>query len=239
MEKFGPRQKMCPRLLLTYHNRMEMECMDKLKSLRKNVIAGNVAKSSLICRQLLEEEVPPQTILQEVLLPSMSELSSHYDSEKIYIPQLLLCSKTLNECLKILKEAIGDEAEEASKIKVVIGTIKGDIHSIGKNIVAYLLETYGFTTIDLGTNVSGRKFIDAVYKYDAQCIVISAMLTSTLVYVKDAVDEINNEKFKNKPYIIIGGALITEDFAREIGVDYGFSAIDTVNKVKEQFEVDL
>ncbi len=212
--------------------------MDKLKSLRKNIIAGNVTKASLICRQLLEEKVSPQTILQEVLLPSMSELSSHYEAEKIYIPKLLLCSKTLNECLKILKEVTDDERDMTSKVKIIIGTIKGDIHSIGKNIVAYLLETFGFTAIDLGTNVSGQKFIDAVYEYDAQCIVISAMLTSTLVYVKDAVDEINNEKFKKKPYVIIGGALITEDFAREIGVDYGFSAIDTVNKVKEQFQVN-
>lgn len=209
--------------------------MDKLKNLRKNIIVGNAGKAASICRELIEEKVPPQTIIKEAMVPAMSDLSSSYDSEKLFIPQLLLSSKALNECLKALRTVSGAEQKKNAQIKIVLGTIKGDIHSIGKNIVSYFLRTYGYTIIDLGINVSGEQFVKAVHEHGAQCVVISSMLTSTLVHVKDAVKTINQEDFGYKPCVIVGGALMTEGFAREIGAEYGFSAVDTANIIKDRF----
>ncbi|MDO4554192.1 MAG: cobalamin-dependent protein [Lachnospiraceae bacterium] len=211
---------------------------NKRKSLRKAIVSGNVAKTSMLCKELVENQTNPQDIINEVLIPSMSDVSIYYENGKMFIPQLLLASKAFNECIRILKKKqvqVDFKGVDRQKV-IVVGTIKGDIHSIGKNLVSFLLQSYGYQVIDLGINVSVEQFVESIQENHADCVIISAMLSSALIHLSNAIRVIQNTKFEKEPYILIGGALITEDFARENHVDYGYTAVDTLSKIVDRFQ---
>jgi len=151
----------------------------------------------------------------------MEEIGQRFQDGRAYVPNLLMSARAMKGSLDLLKPLLKENAS-ASLGKVVIGTVKGDLHDIGKNLVASMLEGCGFEVVNLGVDVTSDKFVEAVKEHEADIICMSALLTTTMVYMKEVVAAVEQAGLKNKVKIMIGGAPITEFYANQIGAD-GFS----------------
>ncbi|HIQ03707.1 MAG TPA: cobalamin-binding protein [Desulfurococcales archaeon] len=177
----------------------------------------------------------PLTIIEKALKPAMDEIGRLYEAGEYFLPELILASDMFKKIMDtLLKPAIYSGKESPRKLgRVVIGTVEGDIHDIGKNIVAALLEVAGFEVIDLGVDVPVEKFIEAVKKYNPDILAMSALLTTTKENMRKVIEALKREGLRDKVKVIIGGAAVSEDYAREIGADaYGSTASDGVRKCK-------
>lgn len=177
----------------------------------------------------------PLTIIEKALKPAMDEIGKLYEDGEYFLPELILASDMFKKIMDtLLKPAIYSGKGLPRKLgRIVIGTVEGDIHDIGKNIVAVLLEVAGFEVIDLGVDVSVEKFIEAVKKYNPDILAMSALLTTTKENMRKVIEALEREGLRNKVKVIIGGGGVSEDYAREIGADaYASTASDGVRKCK-------
>lgn len=182
------------------------------------------------------EVYDPLTIIEKALRPAMNEVGKLFEEGEYFLPELIVASDMFKKIMDtLLKPRIYAEKRESQKLgRVVIGTVEGDLHDIGKNIVATLLEIAGFDVIDLGVDVSVEKFIEAVKKYKPGILAMSALLTSTKVNMRKVIEALEREGLRDKVKVIIGGAAVSEEYAREIGADaYGATASDGVRKCKQ------
>ncbi len=167
---------------------------------------------------------------------AMQEIGRLYEEGEYFIAELMEAAEIFKEAMKRLKPLLQEEARRrggGSKLRIVIGTVKGDIHDIGKSLVATMLEAAGYEVIDLGVDVPPEKFVEAVKKYKPRVLAMSALLTSTAKRMREVIDLLEKEGLRDKVYIIVGGAAVTPGFAEEIGADaYGGTAVDAVNIVK-------
>ena len=176
-------------------------------------LAKNAVQASLA------EGKSPQDIIDESMIPAMEAIGKEFEAGRVFVPNLLLSARAMKMALDILKPLM--LAEQSTSLgTVVIGTVKGDLHDIGKNLVASMLEGRGFKVINLGTDVSKERFIEAAKENGADIIAMSALLTTTMDYMKEVVDAVKADGLKVKT--MIGGAPVTAEFAASIGAD-GFS----------------
>lgn len=172
-------------------------------------------------------------IINAHLIPALDKAGSEFETGKIFLPQLIMAADVAQAAFAVIKEVISkNNSESVSKGKIVLATVKGDVHDIGKNIVKVLLENYGYTVIDLGKDVDYQKVVDAVIEHDVKLVGLSALMTTTLVSMEETIKLIRNNNLDCK--IMVGGAVLTPDYAEKIGADfYSKDAKESVDIAKQ------
>ncbi|MEL7661431.1 cobalamin-dependent protein [Acetobacterium wieringae] len=202
------------------------------KKIFQKIIEGDEVCTVELCRECLLNGYDPMEILEKSMIPAMDKCGVLLTNRKSFIPQVLMSTRAMQAGIDVLKPYLSQQEKKmVTSETVVIGTVKGDIHTIGKTLVSIMLESVGFTVIDLGTNISEKEFIDAVEKYEARFVMMSAMLTTAMMSMRKIVKEINHQAFAWDVTIIVGGAPITQAFAKEIGAVYADNAIDCMDKI--------
>ncbi len=185
-----------------------------------------------LVQEALEMGESAESILRGGLIPAMDRIGIKFKSGEIYIPEVLIAARAMHAGMTVLKPILSKSTTNLSK-KVVIGTVKGDLHDIGKNLVVMMLEGGGFEVIDLGIDISADKFIEAIQKHQPQVVGMSALLTTTIKEMKNILQAIEKAGLRKKVKTIVGGAPVNEKFAKEIGADgYAPDAASAVDIVK-------
>jgi 5-methyltetrahydrofolate--homocysteine methyltransferase len=206
--------------------------MDILKTISERLQQCDDEKVSELTRQAVEQEVSPKTILDDGLIGGMNVIGERYKAHEIFLPQVLLAAKAMYAGMDVLRPLFVKEGMP-SVGKVVIGSVQGDLHDIGKNLVGIMLKGAGFEVIDLGNDVAPERFITTAEKEGANVIGMSALLTTTMPVMKRTVELLKEKGLTGKIRIIIGGAPVSEEFAQQIGADaYGYDSTNAVESVK-------
>ena len=195
--------------------------MNTIAALSLAVEKGKRNDAKAIAQSLLDEGVPPLDIVEKGLVPGMSSIGEKFKNNEVFVPEMLIAARAMKEAMLLL-EPLLVKAGIKPKHTVVIGTVQGDLHDIGKNLVAMMLKGANFGVVDVGTNVSPEKYVAAVQESNASVLCLSALLTTTMPAMKTAVETVRAAGLKDVK-IMIGGAPVTQDFADEIGAD-GYSA---------------
>lgn len=210
------------------HGQADNECRQKL---HHAVMKGNRSGIAAVTSQALETGEDPSALLNEVLLPAINEVGDLFDKGKYFLPQLIGSAEAMKNAIEVLEPLLLKESGEADMPVVVIATVEGDIHDIGKNLVALMLKNHGFRVIDLGKDVPKEEIIRAAQEHNAQIIALSALMTTTMQRMKEVVVYAREQNVQSK--IMIGGAVITQEYADEIGADgYSRDAADAVKLAK-------
>lgn len=210
--------------------------MEILKDIARTLENGDSTAVKELLRKALALDIPPETILNDGLVKGMEVVGKKFKENEIFIPEVLIASRAMKSAMNIIKPFLIEEGSQ-SKGKIVLGTVKGDLHDIGKNIVSIVLESEGYEIIDIGIDVPKEKFIDVLRKENPDILGMSALLTTTMSYMRDVIEAVRAEGFKKHIKIIVGGAPITQSFADEIGADsYAPEAISAVALVIDIFE---
>lgn len=197
------------------------------------ILAGKGDKAADATKQALDEGLAPQDIINGQMIRAMSEVGQRFQDGKAFVPQLLMAGRAMKAALEILKPLLAGQASSTLG-RVVIGTVKGDLHDIGKNLVASMLEGCGFEVKNIGIDVPSDKFVEAVKDYHADILCMSALLTTTMTYMKDVIKALEDAGIRNDVKVMVGGAPVTQNFADEIGADgYSDNANSAVAKAKE------
>jgi 5-methyltetrahydrofolate--homocysteine methyltransferase len=191
-----------------------------LKDIYQNVIDGNASEVEGGVKAALAANIWAEEILKNALIAAMSEVGQRFEAGDIFVPEMLIAARAMQAGLKILKPFLA-KADVKAAGKVAIGTVKGDLHDIGKNLVAMMLEGSGFEIMDLGVDVAPEAFVNAV-KNGAQIIGMSALLTTTMSSMESTIQALKTAGLRDKVKIMIGGAPVTHDYANKIGAD-GFA----------------
>jgi 5-methyltetrahydrofolate--homocysteine methyltransferase len=200
--------------------------MDKLKEFVKS---GKAKEAEAETRALLGQKVDPEKILQEALIPAMDEVGDLFQKGEYFVPEMLVSARAMKQAMSVLRPVFKEKGIQPLG-KVVLGTVKGDLHDIGKNLVVMALEGAGFEVIDLGVDVGPEKFVDAVKSHKPIAIGMSALLTTTMMSMKDTVAALKTAGMRDKVKVMIGGAPIRKEFAQEIGADfYGRDSVEARN----------
>lgn len=195
--------------------------------------AQAMTQTEKIIKDALDNNIPAISILNEGLVPAMSIIGDKFSESEIYIPDVLIAARAMQFGMDILRPLLTDD-KATYRGTVVIGTVKGDLHDIGKNLVKYMLQGGGFNVIDLGNDVSPEKFIDAVRVHNPQIIAMSALLTTTMGSMKDVIDATEEAGIRDRLKIMIGGAPVTQEFADKIKADgYAKDAGSAIHKAIE------
>lgn len=211
--------------------------MELLQSIARNLEAGDNEKVLELTKKAIAEKVPTQQILDDGLIAGMNVVGERFKNHDMFLPEVLLAARAMYAGMDELKPLLLKEGIPTIG-KVVIGSVQGDLHDIGKNLVGIMLKGAGFEVIDLGNDVAPEKFIETAEKESACVIGMSALLTTTMSVMKNVVDLIDERGLKGKVKIIVGGAPVSKDFAAEIGADsYGFDGINAVDEVKRLCKV--
>lgn len=196
--------------------------MAEFKDLKDLIVTGKLEDAKVLVNEAIASGVAAEDIINNYLIKGMEEIGQRFEEGKAFVPNLLLAARAMKGCLDILKPLLKD-ASGTSLGTLVIGTVKGDLHDIGKNLVASMLEGCGFEVINLGVDISDRQFVEAVKKYNPQIVCLSALLTTTMNYMKNVIETLTAEGLRENVKILIGGAPVNEEFAMQIGAD-GYSA---------------
>ena len=196
--------------------------MAKLSDLHNAIVKGNLELAVSTTQEALQENIDPQTLISDYLIKGMEEIGTQFEAGKAYVPNLLMSARAMKGALELLKPYMENDKNTISLGKVVIGTVKGDLHDIGKNLVSSMLEGCGFEVINLGVDFSDEKFVEAAKEHKANIVCMSALLTTTMVYMKEVIKAFEKAGIRNDVKIMIGGAPLSEKFAEEIGAD-GYS----------------
>lgn len=177
--------------------------------------AKNVKES---VQKALDEGMDPKTILNHGLLAGMSIIGEKFKNNEVYVPEVLIAARAMYAGMEVLKPVLTETGVE-SKGKVILGTVKGDLHDIGKNLVKMMMEGQGLEVIDLGTDVPAEKFVEAAKEHNAQIIACSALLTTTMTEMQNVVEAAKKAGIRDQVTIMVGGAPVTENFCKSIGAD--------------------
>jgi 5-methyltetrahydrofolate--homocysteine methyltransferase len=195
--------------------------MADLRALYDAILTGNAATAKTVTEAALKEGVAPLALVQDVMMPAMNEVGKKFEANEFFVPELLLAARAMKASLELIRPLLAASGIEPAG-KIVIGTVKGDLHDIGKNLVAAMLEGGGYEVIDLGVNVDPAKFVRAVKEKRAGIVALSALLTTTMPAMKTTIDAIKTAGLRGSVKIMVGGAPVTESYAKEIGAD-GYS----------------
>ena len=192
--------------------------MAKYDALKQAVLAGDETTAVAEVKKALSAKADPSDVLNNGLIAGMEVVGKKFRSGEMFLPEVLLCAEVMHKGIDILNPLLAKSGKK-SATTVVIGTVEGDIHDIGKKIVALLLEGNGFNVIDLGVDVKGEKFIEAVEKYKPQIVGMSALLTTTMPHMGEIIQTLKVKKLRDKVKVIVGGASVNAEFAKSIGAD--------------------
>jgi 5-methyltetrahydrofolate--homocysteine methyltransferase len=207
--------------------------MDILKRLGEAVIEGKIDEIEHLTREALDNNYEPLQIINQGLLSGMEIVGQRFKVEEMYIPEVLLSAETMKKAVNLLKPMLVSGTFGKAG-RVVIGTVKGDYHDVGKNIVIMLMEAAGYEIIDLGMDVSERSFLDTMKEEEPDVMGMSAMLTTTMMEMKKVIDLLKERNLRDKVKVIVGGAPINQLFADQIGADgYGENAAAAVDLLKK------
>lgn len=189
-----------------------------LTEIRQNVINGKRDIVQEKVKSAIEQKVAPDKILNEALISAMSEVGDRFEKGEFYVPEMLIAARAMQAGLAILKPRLMEEGIPTAG-KVIIGTVKGDLHDIGKNLVSMMLEGAGFEIVDLGTDVPPQKFAEAIREHKPEVVGMSALLTTTMQGMRSTIQAMEDMGVRKNVKVIIGGAPVTEAYAKEIGAD--------------------
>jgi 5-methyltetrahydrofolate--homocysteine methyltransferase len=207
--------------------------MPDLKQLYDSVVSGDAKATQAITQQALADGVDPLKLVNEYMVPAMDEVGRRFEANEYFVPELLISARAMKAALELIRPLLTARGDKPAG-RVAIGTVKGDLHDIGKNLVGSLLEGGGFEVIDLGVNVSPEKFIETVNAKQANIIAMSALLTTTMPAMKTTIDALKQAGVRSKVKVLIGGAPITQKYADEIGADgYSENAVGAVALAKK------
>ena len=206
--------------------------MEILKEISVQLQLGDDEKVFELTKQAIEQKIDPKIILSDGLVSGMNVIGEQFRNHDIFLPEVLLAAKAMYAGIDQLKPLFIKE-DMPTLGKIVIGTVKGDLHDLGKNLVGIMLKGAGFDVIDLGKDVAPERFVETALKEDAKLIGMSALLTTTMPVMKEVIDLLKQKNLKGKIKTVIGGAPITEEYAKEIGADaYAFDASKSIECVK-------
>lgn len=206
--------------------------MTELQEMASLLQEGNVNAVKTLTQRLLDNGVSPQTILNDGLIAGMTVVGEQMRCGEMYLPEVLQSASVMHAAMAVLKPHLLSGGVQP-RGRVVLGTVKGDMHDIGKNLVGIMLQGAGFEIIDLGINTSPEKFVDAIQLHQPQILGLSAMLTTTMLVMKRTIEVMNAAGVRSQVKIIVGGAPVTQRFADEIGADsFAKDAVTAVGKVK-------
>ena len=206
--------------------------MNGFTALMEAVIKGDAKTAVAETQSALDASTSVQDIIDNALIAAMDEVGEKYSKGQIFVPQMLRSAKTMQECMKLL-EPFFKEGGVSSKGKVLIGTVKGDLHDIGKNLVAMMLGGAGFTITDLGVDVPPDKFVQKTQEVEPDIVAMSALLSTTMPAMGQTIEALQNAGVRDKVKVMVGGAPVTDRFAQEIKADsYAPDAGSAVIKAK-------
>lgn len=206
--------------------------MDKMKQISEAIVELKWAEIAALTNETLEAGVPALEIIDQGLVPGMSAVGIKFRDGEVFLPELLLSAKTMKTALEILLPILRQQGTGFIS-RVIIGTVSGDLHDIGKKIVASMLQGNGFEVIDLGIDVDPEKFVEAVRDSDAQILGLSALLTSTMPMMEATIKALEKAGLRQKVKVMVGGASVTQAYADRIGADgYGADAVAAVEKAR-------
>ena len=195
--------------------------MADLDKLYEAILAGKLNIAKELTNEAIAENIDPHLIINNYMSRAMEGIGKRFEEGKAFVPELLMAARAMKGALDLLKPQLKGAASY-SLGKVVIGTVKGDLHDIGKNLVASMLEGCGFEVINLGTDISSEKFINALKENQAQILCLSALLTTTMNYMQEVIKALEENGLRSQVKVMVGGAPVSESFARQIGAD-GYS----------------
>lgn len=203
-----------------------------LDQLKQAVLEGNEEQAAALTQKALEQKVEPGKILNEALVPAMDIVGQEYERGDRYVPEMLISAEAMKAAMRVLKPKLV-EAGVKARGKVVLGTVEGDLHDIGKNLVAMMLEGAGFEVVDLGTEVTAEQFVEAVREHGPELLGMSALLTTTMVHMPEVIEALTKAGLRDKVKIMVGGAPVTQEYATKIGADgYAQDAASAVDLAK-------
>jgi len=206
---------------------------EELKALAQAILEGKRNEAVELTQKLVDAGVSPKQILDEGLIAGMSIAGEKFKNGEYFVPEILVAARAMKASMEILRPLL--VATDVQPIgTMVIGTVRGDLHDIGKNLVAMMVEGAGFKVVDLGVDVTADKFVAAAKEHNAQIVGMSALLTTTMTYIPEVIKAFNAEGLRPKVKLIVGGAPVTQEWADQIGADgYAPDAATAVDKCKE------
>jgi corrinoid protein of di/trimethylamine methyltransferase len=207
--------------------------MSDASTLRDAILNGDAKAAVALTRQALDAGVDPLDLVNLHMVPAMDEAGRRFECEEYFVPELLLAARAMKGSLELIRPLLAARGDEPVG-RVVIGTVKGDLHDIGKNLVSSLLEGGGFEVIDLGSDVTAERFVSAVKDKNADIVCLSALLTVTMPSMKQVIEALRSAGVRDRVKVIIGGAPVTQRFADQIGADaYGENASVAVHLARK------
>ncbi len=189
------------------------------REIASNLYEGDNKEVAGLVQQALDNGIPPQEILSAGLIAGMDRVGKDFKTGVLFVPEVLLTARAMNAGMEILRPLLVKSGSGFTSDKCLIGTVKGDLHDIGKNLVKMLLEGAGFEMVDLGTDISPEAFVAAIRQHQPKLLALSAMLTTTMVFMKTIIEAVTTAGLRDSVKVMIGGAPVTADFASQIGAD--------------------
>ncbi|MBN1541870.1 corrinoid protein [candidate division KSB1 bacterium] len=204
-----------------------------LEELAESIIKGQAPAAEQLTEKALAEGIIPETVLKEGLIKGMDVVGAKFKANEFYVPEVLIAARAMKSGMKILRPRLAESGVQPVG-RFIVGTVKGDLHDIGKNLVAMMMEGAGFEVIDMGVDVTPEKFVEKIKETKAEFVGMSALLTTTMVKMKDTIEAIQSSGIRDSVKIVVGGAPLTQKFADEIGADgYAPDAASAVQVVKD------
>lgn len=211
----------------------EKKEMEKLefKEIVEAVLAGDVEKTKSLTEEILRKGISPHDVIEKGLMEGMNLVGDKFEKREYFLPDLLVSAEAVKRATEVLKPFLKGEKGKGT---VVIGTVRGDIHDLGKNLVASTLEASGFRVVDLGVDVPPEKFVDWAKKEKTDIVAMSALITTTMVGMQEVIEALVKDGIRKKVKVMVGGAPVDEEFARKIGADrYARTSRDAARKAVE------
>ncbi len=195
--------------------------MSDYTDLYNAILTGNAKKAEEVTKAALAAKVDPTELVRKYMIPAMDEVGKRFECNEYFVPELLIAARAMKTSLELITPLLAEAGAEPVG-RVVIGTVQGDLHDIGKNLVASMLEGGGFHVVDLGVDVPPERFVEAAKEKDGTIVALSALLTTTMTMMKNVITALEKAGVRNRTKVMIGGAPITQQYADEIGAD-GYS----------------
>jgi len=197
---------------------MTLSSEEILQRLYDETLTGNAPEVLDLTRQALEQNMEPQTLLFDALIPSLEEVGARFERGDFFVPEMLIAGRAMAGAMEVLRPLLADTGVQTIG-KFLMGTVKGDVHDIGKNLVNIMLEGAGFEVIDLGVQVAPEKFVSAIEEHQPDIVGFSAFLTTTMPMFKANIEALQKAGLRDKVHIAVGGAPVTEEYAKHVGAD--------------------
>ncbi len=198
-----------------------MSTSPDLRELYEAILTGDADQAAALVQAALDADVDPQRLIQDYMIPAMDEVGRRFENAEYFVPELLIAGRAMKGALELVRPLLAERGIEPVA-RVVIGTVEGDLHDIGKGLVASMLEGGGFEVIDLGVDVPAERFVEATRESGARLVALSALLTTTMLNMRTVIEALKEAGMESQCKVMVGGAPLTEQFANSIGAD-GYS----------------